>query len=95
MKRYISKICAWGSLSIGTIITIMILDIPMKFIPFIRIPMDVYFFPLYTCPIGIILSIISLLFGKNKIAIAGLIINLLLFMLEAIFLIMGLRFLMH
>lgn len=87
----------FSKISLGIIITmmIMILDISLKFLPFIRISTDMYFLPIYVCPVVVLLSIISLKINKNKLAYVSLGLSLFIILLQGIFITIGLRYLMH
>lgn len=74
---------------------IILIDIPTKFLPFVRFSTGFYFLPIYICPVTLLLAIISLMLKKNKIAYISLILNICIICLEIIFIIVGLRFLIH
>ena len=97
MKGKVNKslVLAVISIIIPICLIIGILDVNIKFIPIIRIPMEIYFYPLYLCPITMIFSIISICMKKNKLGFISLIINGSLILLEILFVIVGGRFLLH
>lgn len=96
MSKYkLSYIFSMLSFIIVIILIILMLDISVKFLPFIRIPTGVYFWPIFICPIAVILSVISLMIKKSKIGYISLILNLILILLEVIFMIVGFRMLIH
>lgn len=83
------------SIAIPIVLVILTLNINAKFIPGVKVPMDLYIYPLYLCPIAMILSIISLKINKNKVAFISLVINVCLILFEILFLLVGCRFLSH
>lgn len=88
-KRFIlAKI----SLLIPVLLMIGMLDSTVKFIPLIRVPTEIYCYPIYICPFGLLLAILS---GKNKLSYMGFILNCVLIVLQILFLVSGCKFLLH
>lgn len=94
-KNKLSYMFSKISLFILIIMIIILIDIPTKFLPFVRFSTGFYFLPIYICPVTLLLAIISLMLKKNKIAYISLILNICIICLEIIFIIVGLRFLIH
>jgi hypothetical protein len=94
-KKRISVIFASISVCIPVCAVILILNITMKFLPFIRLSTSTYFGFAYVCLVGLILAIVSLLKEKNKLAYVGLGLNLLLIVFQFMFVIIGVRYLIH
>ena len=74
---------------------ITIIDIPVKFIPFIRISTEAYFLPFYLCPIAFLFSVISLKMKKNRIGYIAIVCTTMLMLLEVFFMIAGFKYLIH
>lgn len=95
IKKIISNIFSIISIIISLCISIIILNISLKFLTFVKISSIVYFWPIYICPIGIILSIVSFFIDKNKLSYVGFVLNLILIILQLLFMIIGLRYVGH
>ncbi|MBD7912497.1 MULTISPECIES: hypothetical protein [Clostridium] len=94
-NKKLSDIFSKVSLVIILFTIMVIVDIPLKFIPYIKISTGAYFLPFYLCPIGLFLSVLSLKLNKNKIGYIALILNVCMVLLEAIFMVVGFKFLVH
>lgn len=94
-NKKLSDILSKLSLVIILFIVMVIIDIPLKFIPYIKISTETYFLPFYLCPIGLFLSILSLRLNNNKVGYITLLLNLFIILLEIIFMIVGFKFLVH
>lgn len=94
-NKKVSEIISKISLCIILFIIIIIIDIPLKFIPYVKFSTGAYFMPIYLCPIGMVLSILSLKLNKNKEGYIALILNVFIVLLEVIFMIVGFKFLVH
>lgn len=94
-NKKLSSIFSKISLVIIMSIIVIIIDIPLKFIPFVRVSTGAYFLPFYVCPIGMFLSIISLKLNKNRLGYITISLNIFMILLEIIFMIVGFEFLVH
>lgn len=94
-KKIISYWLAAFSVIIGLTLIILIINVNIKFIPFIRLSTSIYFVPKYISFIGIVLAIMSIIIKKSKCAYLGLFINTLLIVLMLLFSLVGLRYVVH
>ena len=91
----LSSIFSKISLLIVLGICVILIDIPTKLIPNIRISTGAYFLPFYLCPIAFLLSLISLKLKKSRLGYISLMLNIFIILLEIIFMIVGFKFLVH
>lgn len=94
-NKKLSNIFSKISLVIIIFIIVAVIDIPLKFIPFIKISTGAYLLPVYLCPLALLLSIISLKLNKSKLGYIALVLNIFMILLEIIFMIVGFKFLIH
>ncbi|PJI10500.1 hypothetical protein CUB90_00460 [Clostridium sp. CT7] len=83
------------SFIIGVSSVLLILNIFLRFIPFIKQGEFPLLIPIYVSPLGVIIAILSLIKNKNLIALCGLTINLVLILLEIFFIIIAPSVLLH
>lgn len=95
-RTIISLILATISASSVLIVLILILNVNIKFLPFIKLPASVYYVPIYILPINIVMGVVShILNKKNKFSYLGLIVNALLAIMLLIFILVGFKYTIH
>ena len=83
------------SISIPGIIIFFLLNNQIRIIPIIDILNISQMIPIYICPLGIFLGIISMKIRKSKMAYTGIILNIVLMVLDLLFMTIAFRFVMH
>lgn len=95
MKRNIAHILSIISFTITLVLIVLILNVFLKIFTFINLGGIPLIIPIYICPLCIVLSIISLIKDKNKIAIVSILLNAILLILQITFIVIGAKFILH
>lgn len=95
MKNNISAILGRISFFITLLLIILMVNVFLKIFTFINLSAIPLIMPIYICPICIILSAISLIKNKNKIAIISILLNAVLLILQITFIIIGAKLTLH
>ncbi|MCR3760916.1 hypothetical protein [Clostridium felsineum] len=91
----LKRILAVLSLVIAIVSVILILNVFLRVIPFIKLGGLPLLIPIYVSPLGVIIGILSLIKNKNMTGLLGVIMNLALVLCELIFIFFAPRILFH